>query len=116
LGLVFLSIIRCRDSGWIASDDEIIAVGNKGIDAFEGFGEDVYQFGDNAIVEVESAGEELLVFTEDTGQSVDSVFKTIEKAASDAVVETEGFFVTGGQATTRFASNAVNEVRDFFGF
>jgi hypothetical protein len=111
-----LEVISLGDSGWIASDDEIIAVGNKGIDAFEGFGEDVYQFGDNAIVEVESAGEELLVFTEDTGQSVDSVFKTIEKAASDAVVETEGFFVTGGQATTRFASNAVNEVRDFFGF
>lgn len=64
-------VYRLGETAWLEHNDEIIAVGNRGLEAFVSLGVDVRDAGDQVIVELENGGQTVIGFAQDTAKDIE---------------------------------------------
>lgn len=120
------NVYHLGESAWLESKGDIIAVGDKGIKAFEKFGNEVHQVGGQVVGEIEVAGETVVVIANDVGQTVEQTYKTVGSAVdsaandvADGIEDTAGVVARGvnlatGETVT-FVGSTVKDIGRFLG-
>lgn len=122
-----IEVFHLGETAWLENEDEIIAVGDKTAEAFEDFGNEVHDVGEKAVGDVKVAGETVVAYAENVGQSVVETYYVFETAAESAaedveegIEDTAGVVAKGVSSfsgeTVTFVGNTVEDVGDFFGF
>jgi len=110
-----VEIVRLGESGWVAAEGEIVAVGDKSNETFETFGNGVQDAGGQVIGGLNVAGDTVIAVGEDTGQSAAQAFDTFGSAVESAAKDAEdGLVDTAGQVATG-VSGATNTTVKFVG-
>jgi hypothetical protein len=110
-----LEVVRVGESGWVAVEGDIVAVGDKSNETFETFGNGVQDAGGQVIGGLNVAGDTVIAVGEDTGQSAAQAFDTFGSAVESAAKDAEdGLVDTAGQVATG-VSGATNTTVKFVG-
>jgi len=122
-GTDVLEVVRLGESGWVAVEGEIVAVGDKTSEAFESFGNGVLDAGGQVVGGINVAGETVIAIGEDVGQNAVQAYDTFESAvesaaedAADGLVDTAGTVATGisdtADTAVTFVGDGVKEIGD----
>jgi len=108
-------VARLGEAAWVEVNGELVAVGNKSLKAFQDFGNEVQDVGGQVVGGLNVAGNTLISFASDKGQTaiqaVNAFSSAVPSAAQDAAT---GLVNTAGRVATGVAT-ATNETVTFFG-
>jgi hypothetical protein len=110
-----LEVYRLGETAWLENEGEIVAVGDKTVQAFESLGNEVHDVGGQAIGVLELGGKNVLVVTNDVGQSVEETYETVETAIGSAAEDVSNGIVDTAGKVANGASTATDETVTFVG-
>lgn len=121
-----LQVVKLAENGWIEIEGEVVAVGNKSIEAFEDVGDVVVDVGGEVVTGLEIAGETIIASAEDVGQEVETFVEDVGETFVD-VANDAGTFIddtaneigngaaSGAKAVAKGFSDAGGAVVNFVG-